>query len=107
MQPQQEAMMLRNTSPERLGERVGSRLDAAVGKRRQLGRIGLASRPRCSCVAAFGTKLARIKPCASRSASHVASFTSVLRPGTFLTCLALANISSNSPSLRMFHTGFQ
>lgn len=45
--------------------------------------------------------LARISPCAS----NVASFTSVLRPGTFLTWAALASISSKSPSLRMFQTG--
>ena len=37
---------------------------------------------------------ARIRPCASRSAIHVASLTSVLRPGTFLTCAAFASTSS-------------
>ena len=37
----------------------------------------------------------------------VASFTSVLRPGTFLTCAALASVSATSPSLRMCQTGFQ
>src|SRR5215475_4295075 len=31
----------------------------------------------------------------------------VLRPGTFLMCLALATSNSNLPSLRIFHTGFQ
>jgi DNA-binding transcriptional LysR family regulator len=40
-------------------------------------------------------------------AIHMASFMSVLRPGTFLMCAALASISSNGPSLRIFHTGFQ
>ena len=54
-----------------------------------------------------GTKLALISPQATKSAIHVASFTSVLRPGTFLICAGLATISSNAPSLRMFHTGFQ
>src|SRR6478609_11940708 len=41
-----------------------------------------------------------------RSASHVASLTSVLRPGTFFTCAALAKISSKWPSSTC-HTGFQ
>ena len=39
-------MMLRNAFPERLGARIGSSLDAAVGKCCQLGRIGLASNQR-------------------------------------------------------------
>src|SRR5208337_2220299 len=47
-----------------------------------------------------GTKLPRIKPWAASSESQVASFTSVLRPGTFFTCAALASSSSNSPSAR-------
>ena len=54
-----------------------------------------------------GTKLALMRPKATRSAIQVASFTSVLRPGTFLMWAALAKISSNLPSLRIFHTGFQ
>ena len=37
----------------------------------------------------------------------VASLTSVLRPGTFLTCAAFANSNVNSPSPKMCHTGFQ
>ena len=49
----------------------------------------------------IGTKLARINPCASRSASQSASATSVLRPGTFLTCAALARIRLKSPSDRI------
>src|SRR5437879_12213098 len=36
-----------------------------------------------------GTKLERSSPWHSKSAIHSASFTSVLRPGTFLTCCAL------------------
>ncbi len=40
------------------------------------------------------------------SAVHSASFTSVLRPGTFLMCRALTRISFNEPS-RMFQIGFQ
>jgi hypothetical protein len=46
----------------------------------------------------FRTKLALINPQLTRSAIHMASF---------LMCLALATISSNVPSLRIFHTGFQ
>src|SRR4030088_3235873 len=56
---------------------------------------------------ASGTKLARIRPCANSSASHIASLTSVLRPGTFFTCAAFANTNANSPSSKMCHTGFQ
>ena len=62
---------------------------------------------RSSAVGPSGTKLARTRPCASSSASQVASFTSVLRPGTFLTCAALARTSANPPSARMCQTGFQ
>ena len=47
-----------------------------------------------------------MSPCAKRSLSHVASLTSVLRPGTFFTCMGLASNSSNEPS-RTCHTGFQ
>ena len=65
------------------------------------------SSARISCVGRSGTKLARIRPCASRSASQIASATSVLRPGTFFTCAALARISVKSPSDRMCQTGFQ
>ena len=39
---------------------------------------------------AGGTKLARISPWAKRSAIHIASFTSVLRPGTALMLCAFA-----------------
>src|SRR5258708_35681992 len=53
-----------------------------------------------------GTKLDRISPCANRSAIQVASFTSVLRPGTFLMCAALASTNSKSSS-KICHTGFQ
>ena len=38
-------------------------------------------RSRSSWIGAGGTKLLRISPCASRSAIHVASFMSLLRPG--------------------------
>ena len=59
----------------------------------------------CGCASAraapesprSGTKLALISPQANRSAIHIASFMSVLRPGTFLMCAALATINSNSP----------
>src|SRR5262245_34422918 len=63
-------------------------------------------RSRNSWIAGGGTKLDRIRPCAIRSASQVASFTSLLRPGTFFTCAAFARISANRPS-RMCQTGFQ
>src|SRR5215831_9026378 len=53
-----------------------------------------------------GTKLAFSNPCSNKSAIHSASFTSVLRPGTFLMRWALATVSSKSPS-RMAYTGFQ
>ena len=46
------------------------------------------------------TKLGRIRPWASRSASQSASATSVLRPGTFFTWAALARNSVTSPSAR-------
>ena len=64
-------------------------------------------RVRIASVAASGTKLARISPCASSSASQAASATSVLRPGTFLTCAAFARISPNPPSSSTCQTGFQ
>ena len=44
---------------------------------------------------------------AKRSASHSASLTSVLRPGTFFTWAAFAKINSNLPPAKMCHTGFQ
>ncbi len=61
---------------------------------------------RNSWIGAGGTKLERISPCASRSAIHPASFTSVFRPGTFLMCWALARISSKRSSSRC-QIGFQ
>ena len=45
-----------------------------------------------------GTKLERSSPWQSKSAIHSASFTSVLRPGTFLMCCAFATTISNAPS---------
>jgi hypothetical protein len=59
-----------------------------------------------SWIGSGGTKLEQINPCASRSAIQVASFTSLLRPGTLRVCAALASTSSNSPS-NTCHTGFQ
>src|SRR5215831_11777417 len=41
------------------------------------------------------------------SESHAASFTSVLRPGTFFTCAAFAKTSSKLLSASTCHTGFQ
>src|SRR3982751_6619895 len=67
-------------------------------------RARVRSRRACSGIA--GTKLGRMRPWASRSASHVASFTSVLRPGTALTWWALASTSSKSPA-KTAQTGFQ
>ena len=63
-------------------------------------------RSRNAWIGGPGTKLARIRPWASRSASQVASFTSVLRPGTFLTWAALARISSTCEASSA-QTGFQ
>jgi hypothetical protein len=65
------------------------------------------SSARIAWVGASGTKLARTSPWASRSASQAASATSVLRPGTFLTCAALARTSASSPSESTCQTGFQ
>src|SRR3954447_2191033 len=49
-----------------------------------------------------------MRPCARRSASQVASFTSVLRPGTALTWAALARASARSVSSHSTaQTGFQ
>src|SRR3954462_1822563 len=53
-----------------------------------------------------GHEPGRMRPWASRSASHMASFTSVLRPGTAFTCIALASTSSKS-SANTAQTGFQ
>src|SRR6267143_5705036 len=53
-----------------------------------------------------GTKLGRSNPWQNKSAIHSASLTSVLRPGTFLTCCALATTISKAPSKRAL-TGFQ
>ncbi len=63
-------------------------------------------RSRNSWIAGGGTKLARIRPCANKSASQVASFTSLLRPGTFFTCAAFARISAKRSS-RTYQIGFQ
>jgi hypothetical protein len=63
--------------------------------------------PRSLGIMGEAQAVARIRPCANNSASHIASLTSVLRPGTFFTCAAFANTNSNSPSSKMCHTGFQ
>src|SRR5262249_30008116 len=55
-------------------------------------------RSRNAWIGAGGTKLARISPWASRSASQSASVTSLLRPGTLRTAAALASTSSQRPS---------
>ena len=47
-------------------------------------------RSRSSWIGAGGTKLPGISPCANRSAIQAASFRSLLRPGTFRMCCALA-----------------
>ena len=65
-------------------------------------------RSRNSWIGAGGTKLPRISPCANRSAIQAASFRSLLRPGTFRMCCALASTSVNdASSSRTCHTGFQ
>jgi hypothetical protein len=53
---------------------------------------------RSSRIGLGGTKLERSSPWQSRSAIHSASFTSVLRSGTFLMCCAFATTISNAPS---------
>jgi hypothetical protein len=68
---------------------------------------GARAKARSAWVAGSGTKLGRISPCASKSASQAASATSVLRPGTFLTRAALASTSVRSPSPSTCQTGFQ
>ena len=50
--------------------------------------------------------LPRISPCANRSAIQAASLRSLLRPGTFRICWALASTRVNDSS-RTCHTGFQ
>src|SRR5438552_19128484 len=62
---------------------------------------------RSSCCSSSGTKLALISPKAARSASHSASFMSVLRPGTALMWAALTTINLNAPSLNIRQTGIQ
>ncbi len=54
-----------------------------------------------------GARSSLTRPCARRSASHTASFTSVLRPGTLRTCSALASTSFSPAPLSTCHTGFQ
>src|SRR4051794_14898432 len=54
-----------------------------------------------------GTKLPRSSPCSSSSASHSASSTSLLRPGTIFTCRTLTSFSSNGRSSSTYQTGFQ
>jgi len=61
---------------------------------------------RSACCSGGGTKLARTKPCASKSASHRASCTSLLRPGMLRTAAACASTSVSSVS-KTAHTGFQ
>jgi hypothetical protein len=55
-------------------------------------------RSRNSRIGGGGTNDARTNPCAPRSASHAASETSLLRPGTFLASRALTNITSKPSS---------
>jgi hypothetical protein len=45
-----------------------------------------------------GTKLGRTNPCASRSAIHTTSFTSVLRTSALRTCTELASTNSHALS---------
>src|SRR5438552_740387 len=63
-------------------------------------------RSRSSWMGSGGTKLPRMRPWASQSAIHGASFTSLLRPGMLRMCLALARTSSKWPSSTC-QTGFQ
>ena len=74
----------------------------------------LAHRRRCQPLRHFALNFSRriffqcaVSCYSGKLISQVASFTSVLRPGTFLTWAALANTSSNSPSDKICQTGFQ
>jgi hypothetical protein len=81
-----------------------TRLLALTRSRTRLLRYRVRSRK--SRIGGGGMKLARMRPCASRSAIHSQSFTSVFRPGTALMCHALAKTTSKLPSRRL-NTGFQ
>jgi hypothetical protein len=54
-----------------------------------------------------GTKLGRIRPSANKSEIQSESLTSLLRPGTFLICMAFTSTSSKTPSDKMCQTGLQ
>src|SRR6266516_3986377 len=58
-------------------------------------------------MAGGGTKLPRSSPCSSSSASQAASATSVLRPGSILTCRALTSSSSTPRASSTYLIGFQ
>ena len=101
---------------EQIGDHRGE-LD--VGILQHLADAVLASRTiwRCNCrrvrvrsrkarIGSGGTKLARARPCASRSESQRASLASLLRPGMLRTSCALASCSANDGS-RICQTGFQ
>jgi hypothetical protein len=54
-----------------------------------------------------GDEVARNNPCRSRSASHAASPTSVLCPGTCLICAAFTSVTGSPASSKMLNTGTQ
>lgn len=82
---------------------LAMRFSSAARSRIRLVRYRVSSRSSRS--GRSGTKLARSRPCRSRSAIHSASRMSVLRPGTALRWRALATSSSKLPSSTLY-TGF-
>src|SRR6266702_3561908 len=116
---EQKAMVIRQAPMQRIVKLLWRRLELLAGKLGQLVRLPDAvdhrlddpppvrASARSSCTFSSGMKLPLISPQANRSAIHIASFMSVLRPGTFLICAALATISSKAPSPRIRNTGIQ
>src|SRR6266849_5258236 len=133
VQVEEKAVVIRQPPMQRVVELLRRRLDLLAGQLGQLTRLAntfdhrldhpsaarahdiaddrveldLGFNQRNSWISSPGTKLALISPHANRSAIHVASFTSVLRPGTFLMCAAFATINSKGPSPRILNTGIQ
>ena len=77
---------------------VSSRLSARTRSRVRFARARVRSRSRR--IGGGGTKEGVTRPCAANCASHCASLTSVLRPGTFLTSRALTSHTVNHSSSR-------
>jgi len=95
--------ILMPASSQTLASRCSSLVRASVSLRR----YRVISRIRA--ISAGGMKLPRNRPTSSSCASHCASLTSVLRPGTFFTCAAFTNSTSigGCASHRAWNTGRQ